>query len=58
MEIQVISLGVLEAVALGTGLILFPGNYSGILRPNEHYLQLQKDFSNLNEVLNTLHSET
>ena len=57
MEIQVISPRCFEAVALGTGLILFPGNYSGILRPHEHYLPLQKDFSNLDEILNTLHSE-
>lgn len=57
MEIQVISPRCFEAVALGTGLILFPGNYSGILRPHEHYLPLQKDFSNLDEILNMLSSE-
>jgi len=57
LEIQVISPRCFEAAALGTALILFPGNYSGILRPFDHYLPLEKDFSNLREVLDILNSE-
>lgn len=57
LEIQVISPRCFEAAALGTILILFPGNYSEILRPYDHYLPLQNDFSNLEEVLNFLKSE-
>ncbi len=42
---------IFEAVALGTGLILFEGSYSGVVRPDEHYLSLKKDFSNVDDVL-------
>jgi len=42
---------IFEAVALRTGLILFEGTYSGVVRPDEHYLSLKKDFSNVDEVL-------
>ena len=40
-----------EAAALGTCQILFEGEYNGVLRPDEHYLALRKDFSNFEEVL-------
>ena len=39
-----------EAAALRTPMILFEGDYSGILRPNRHYIPLKKDFSNFSEV--------
>jgi hypothetical protein len=39
-----------EATALGTAMVLFPGEYSGILRPWDHYIPLEKDFSNFAEV--------
>ncbi len=42
---------IFEAVALRTGLILFEGAYSGVVRPDEHYLSLRKDFRNVDEVL-------
>ncbi len=42
---------VFEAVALRTGLILFEGHYSGVVRPDEHYIPLRKDFRNVDEVL-------
>lgn len=41
----------LEACATRTGQILVEGQYNGILRPGEHYLELKKDFSNLEAVL-------
>ena len=46
-----ISPKVFEAIACRTALILFEGNYSGVLKPNKHFLPLKKDFSNVEEVL-------
>jgi hypothetical protein len=46
-----ISPKIFEAIALKTGLVLFEGDYSGILRPDDHFIPLQKDFSNIDEVL-------
>lgn len=40
-----------EAAALGSGMILHPGEYSGLVRPWEHYVPLEKDFSNIDEVV-------
>lgn len=46
-----ISPRIFEAVALRTGMILFEGHYSGVIRPQEHYIPLRKDFRNIDEVL-------
>ena len=43
-----------EFVAAGTALVLYEGEYSGLLRPGAHYLALRKDHSNLAEVLDAL----
>lgn len=43
-----------EAICLGTALVLFPGHYSGILTPGRHYIPLEKDFSNIDEVARLL----
>lgn len=40
-----------EAIALKTVLVLYEGEYSGILIPNRHYIMLKKDFSNIQEVI-------
>lgn len=45
---------VFEAIALRTALVMFEGNYSGVLRPNEHFIPLRKDGSNLDEVFSRL----
>lgn len=42
---------VFEAIAVGTGLVLFEGHYSGVLEPHRHYIPLAKDYSNVDEVL-------
>lgn len=42
---------VFEAIACGTVLLCYEGNYSGIIKPNIHYIPLKKDFSNISEVL-------
>ena len=55
--VNVISPRVFEAVSLGTGLVMFPGDYSGVVTPGEHYIVLEKDFSNMNEVVAKLRDD-
>lgn len=43
-----------EAIALKTVLVLYEGNYSGILIPDRHYISLKKDFSNIEDVLSKI----
>ena len=40
-----------EAISLGTVLVMYPGNYAGILKKDIHYIELQKDFSNIEDVM-------
>jgi hypothetical protein len=49
-----ISPRVFEAAALRTPMILFTGRYSGLIEPDEHYIELKKDFSNVDGVLSRL----
>lgn len=44
----------LEACVTGTAQVLTDGEYNGILRPDEHYVALRKDFSNLPQVIEML----
>jgi hypothetical protein len=44
----------LEACATRTCQVLIEGYYNGVLEPGKHYIELKKDFSNLEEVLNTI----
>ena len=46
-----------EAAALRTGMILFEGEYSGVLTAWQHYIPLRKDFSNIDEVVETLRDD-
>lgn len=41
----------LEACSTRTCQILMEGDYNGILKPGVHYIELKKDYCNLNEVL-------
>lgn len=43
-----------EAACMRTGMILFEGNYSGVLQPWRHYIPLRKDFTNSDEVVAAL----
>jgi hypothetical protein len=52
--INTISPRAFEAIALRTALVLFPGNYSGVLQAGRHYISLAKDFSNFAEVAGLL----
>ncbi|WP_260293645.1 glycosyltransferase [Sedimenticola hydrogenitrophicus] len=40
-----------EAAALRTPMVLFEGEYSGVLTPERHFIVLKKDFSNFDEVI-------
>jgi len=44
-----------ESIAYRTVLVLFEGNYSGVLKPWEHFIPLKKDGSNLDAVFRLLH---
>ncbi len=45
---------IFEAIAARTILVLFEGNYSGVIQPDEHFISLKKDGSNLDEVFRKL----
>jgi hypothetical protein len=45
---------IFEAIRLRTALVMFEGEYSGVVRPGEHYIPLRTDFSNIEEVLNKI----
>jgi len=49
-----ISPRIFEAIAMRTGLVLFEGNYSGVVRPWDHFIPLKKNFSNVDEVFRVL----
>ena len=46
-----ISPRVFEAAAMRTPMMLFSGRYSSLIEPEEHYIELNKDFSNVDAVL-------
>jgi hypothetical protein len=54
LPVVAISPRVLEAAALRTALVMFPGHYSGLVEPEQHYIPLQKDFSNFDQVVDRL----
>ena len=46
-----------EAIAMKTVQVMYPGEYSGILEPWRHYIPINRDFSNLNEVINAIKND-
>jgi hypothetical protein len=54
IDLSQISPRVLEAISLRSLCVLFEGSYSGLLKPDIHYLPLRKDFSNYKEVIEKL----
>lgn len=44
----------LEACATRTCQVLIEGEYDGVLTPGRHYIELKRDFSNVDEVLKTI----
>ncbi|GGI80117.1 hypothetical protein [Legionella impletisoli] len=57
IKMNQISPKIFESIALKTALILFEGNYSGVLKPYIHYLPLKKDFSNIEEIFCRLRND-
>lgn len=49
-----ISPRVFEATITQTALVMVEGTYAGLLRPEEHYLPIKRDFSNIEEVLDRM----
>jgi hypothetical protein len=47
----------LEACATRTGQVLVEGEYNGVLEPGAHYIELKRDFGNLDEVLERMGRE-
>ena len=56
ITMNVISPRCFEAAALRTLMIMYPGEYAGILIPSKHYVVLQPDHSNIEDVLAILRS--
>jgi hypothetical protein len=46
-----------EAIVTKTCQILIEGDYSGVLKPDKHYISLKQDFSNLNESLEKIRDD-
>lgn len=46
-----------EAAALGTLMVLYEGDYSGVLTAGKHYVALKKDHSNMADVVAVLRDE-
>ena len=51
IQMNQVSPRIFETIAMQTGLVLFEGAYSGVVRPWEHFIPLKKDFSNVDQVL-------
>lgn len=49
-----ISPRVFECATLRTPMVLYRGRYSDAIEPDTHYIPLEKDFSNIDEVLESL----
>ena len=45
---------IFESIAMKTVLVLFEGNYSGVVEANKHFIPLKKDGSNLAQVFDLL----
>lgn len=45
---------VFESIICGSALVLFEGEYSGVIKPGLHFIPLRKDFSNIDNVFEQL----
>lgn len=57
LMINCISPRVFEMAACRTLVIAHPGEYSGLIKPWVHYVPLEKDFSNFDQLVAILHDE-
>jgi len=58
ITVHVVSPRVFEAAALRTLMIMYPGDYSGCVTANRHYVPLLPDHSNMAEVVEILRDST
>lgn len=54
VQMNQISPKIFEAIRLRTALILFEGRYSDVVKPDEHYMVLKKDYSNIDDIFGKL----
>lgn len=54
LGINCLSPRVFEQAACNCLIIAYPGHYSGILKPGVHYVELKKDFSNIDKVVDLI----
>jgi hypothetical protein len=54
VDMRQISPRIFECAVMRTPMILFRGRYSGVVSPDEHYIPLEKDFSNIDEVFDRI----
>jgi hypothetical protein len=54
VRLNQVSPRIFEVAALRTGQVLYEGEYSGILKPGRHYIELRKDFSNIDRVVDQI----
>ncbi|KFC63898.1 hypothetical protein FG93_05407 [Bosea sp. LC85] len=54
IEMGQISPRIFECAIMRTPMVLFNGRYSDAIKPDEHYLSLEKDFSNVDQILERL----
>lgn len=50
-QMNQISPRVFEAIAMRTALVLYEGEYSGIVEPGRHFFALKKDYSNFDDAV-------
>jgi len=48
---------IFEAILLKTALVLYSGEYRGILKPGKHYIELKRDGSNIKDVVAKLRDQ-
>lgn len=46
-----------EAAMCGTVLVMYPGTYNGVFKKDIHYIELQPDFSNIEEVMEKINND-
>ena len=54
VKMNQISPKIFEAISCKTALILYEGEYSGVILPGHHYIELKKDHSNIDDVITKL----
>lgn len=57
LDYRTISPRSFEAIMTNTCQVLYEGTYSNVLIPNKHYIQLNKDFSNIETVLSLIENK-